>query len=374
MKEKLADQNPIERKSHIGRDEMNLAEFPIAFLGRRPPKKLDRLVFTDTVYNEATRKPVTRTLTISASGLDGLPSSRDEDVILGLIQISAKTNFESPEILFTRYELIKLLGWKDDGVSYKRIEDSLRLWLGIHFYYDKAWWDKAEQSWVKEGFNLIDSVSLYDRERRDRELSKAERSMYTGMSKLVWGTVIYKSFQDGNLKKLDFDFYKDLESFTSKRMYRFLDKRFYKTHRLELDLRSFACSHLGLSSVYDNSNLMTRLQPAIAELEQKGFLAPLSKSDRFRQIARGKWQIVLNRASDKIAANASKPPLKEMQAKRPAYSQIPLPFHPIPSGLPASVIEIKNYKEPPPEEKERNIQLLKDLAASLSRRSSLASK
>lgn len=99
------------------------------------------------------------------------------------------------------------MGWKVDGISYRRIADSLKLWRGITLYYDKAWWDKVEQSWVSETFGIIDSASIYDRERRDRQLKKVLQDPHAGLSHIKWGNLIFKSFQAGNIKKLDFDFY-----------------------------------------------------------------------------------------------------------------------------------------------------------------------
>jgi len=49
---------------------------------------------------------------------------------------------------FTRYELLKLLGWGDSGASYERIEEALNRWVGVTLFYDKAWWDKDEKTWV----------------------------------------------------------------------------------------------------------------------------------------------------------------------------------------------------------------------------------
>ena len=39
----------------IGRDEMNLADFPLAVLASRAPKGIDSLVFEDTVWDKGRR-------------------------------------------------------------------------------------------------------------------------------------------------------------------------------------------------------------------------------------------------------------------------------------------------------------------------------
>jgi hypothetical protein len=82
----------------------------------------------------------------------------------------------------------------------------------------------------------------------------------------------------------------------AKRMYRFLDKRFYHRGRWEFDLRTFACEHIGLSKNYSNSELKRKLLPAVLELEGRGFLTPLSEDERFRKIERGSWRTVFVKA------------------------------------------------------------------------------
>jgi hypothetical protein len=61
-----------------------------------------------------------------------------------------------------------------------------------------------------------------------------------------WNEVIFQSLQSGNLKQLDLEFYLRLRLPTTKRMFRFLDKRFYRRNQLDFDFRVLACGHIGL--------------------------------------------------------------------------------------------------------------------------------
>jgi hypothetical protein len=79
-------------------------------------------------------------------------------------------------------------------------------------------------------------------------------------------------------------------------MFRFLDKRFYRRERLDFDLRNLACEHIGLSRSYAPTELKRRLRPALEELEELGFLEPLTPEERYSYIARGQWRIILIRA------------------------------------------------------------------------------
>jgi hypothetical protein len=78
-------------------------------------------------------------------------------------------------------------------------------------------------------------------------------------------------------------------------MYRFLDKRFYRRIRLDFDLRTLACEHIGLSRSYAPTELKRRLKPALEELEQLGFLEVLSPDERYSYVKRGTWRIILIR-------------------------------------------------------------------------------
>jgi hypothetical protein len=163
-------------------------------------------------------------------------------------------------------------------------------WLGVTLYYDKAWWDKDEQSWVDESFHILDNVTLYDQERRLKKLRSGSGEL--PLSSFTWNEVVFRSFRAGYLKSVDLKLFRELQYAAAKRMYRFLDKRFYHKLRWEFNLHEFAREHVGLSRNYDTGQLKRRLQPAIEELEATNFLEPLSLQQRYLKIARGEWRIV----------------------------------------------------------------------------------
>jgi hypothetical protein len=258
------------------RDELNFAEFPLAQLGARDGGQTC-LVFSDTVFDRSLGREVTRKLTISPSVRYGLPTPADDEVILGLVQLTSQQRFASRTVPFTRYELIRLLGWPDDSKSYARVKESLFRWLGVTLQYEKAWWSAADQCWVDQGFHLLDEVKLLD-----RRSGKA-------MSSFVWNETVFQSFASGYLKRLDFEFYRSLESDLAKRLYRFLDKRFHHRDQLEFRLTTLAFEHLGVARSYHNGGLKRLVKRPIAELEARGYLA--TDEERFRSERRGEWAI-----------------------------------------------------------------------------------
>ncbi|MHB8954585.1 MAG: replication initiator protein A [Pirellulaceae bacterium] len=274
-----------------GRDEMNLAEFPIACLASRPDKGVKTLQFEDRIWDRGQRARIVRRLTISASDQYGLPTALDDEVILGLIQLTRETDFASRHVFFSRYQLIRILGWRNEGKSYSRLETSLKRWIGVTFYYENAWWDHAKQSWVDENFHVLERVSLLGRGGQKARAHDKEPAL----SMFCWNEVVFRSFQAGYLKSIDMELFRCLESPIAKRLYRLLDKRFYHKNQWEFDLRELACEHVGLSRSYDTAGLKRKLRPAIAELESIGYLKTVNPEQRFIRLARGRWQIHFQR-------------------------------------------------------------------------------
>ncbi|RIK77026.1 MAG: replication initiator protein A [Planctomycetota bacterium] len=292
-KDPRGDAEWLETESAEGRDELNLAEFPLAALADRVPNDQKTLVFEDTVWDRQARQRVVRRLTISASDRYGLPTALDDEVILGLVQLTRQAHFADRHVAFSRYELINLLAWRQEGKSYRRLDQSLRRWLGVTLYYDKAWWDKQANCWIDAAFHLLDQITLARRPKGARPgAAAADRE---NRSTFTWNEVVFRSFRAGYLKRLDMDLYRSLESTIAKRMLRFLDKRFYHRARWEFPLVEFACEHIGLGRNYDTGQLKRRLAPAIAELEAAGVIGRLTDAARYRRVARSDWRVVFTK-------------------------------------------------------------------------------
>ncbi len=300
------EEDSMPQKNSDGRDELNLAEFPLCALAHRLRPDQKTLRFEDRVWDERRGETITRQLTITGSDAYGLPTALDDEVLLGLIQLSRLRQFADRTVRFTRYQLIQLLGWRHESKSYERIEASLNRWTGVTLYYQRAWWNKAKGCWVDEKFHVLDNVRLFHRE--EAGMSADEES--TG-SVFVWNDVIFRSFQAGNLKSIDFDFFRELRSAIARRLYRFLDKRFFRRSRLEFELREFACEHAGLSRNYDTANLKRKLRSGIAELERHGYLRALPDPERFRKVGGGEWRVVFEQAGGAVTGRTP-------EAKEPA--------------------------------------------------------
>jgi len=280
-----------------GRDEMNLAEHPIALLADRVPEGYKTLVFKDRHGK----------LTISGSDAHGLPTAPDTDVIVALLYLTKTQNdFTNPRVSFSRYELLKLLGWPGDGPHYQRLDESLNRWVGVTLYYDGCWWDNSIKCRVDAKFHILDDVTLFDREAR-RALRARQQPL--PLSSFTWGRKFFESCRAGNLKSLDLGIYFGLRSAVGKQLYRFLDKRFYHRGDLTFDLEELAFEHVGLGRNYPPRKVKQKIRPALEELEAIGFLEPMTDADRYSKAGRGAWNIRLVR---KLPAPAkTKPPEPE---------------------------------------------------------------
>ena len=266
-----------------GKDELNLAEFPLTAISDRCPDGMKTVVISDQVWDRQQRQHLPRKLTISGSDRYGLPVAKDEDVLLACVQLSSIASFHSRRLEFTRYELLKILRWAQDSANYKRLATSLRRWKGTSIFSDRAFYDHGRKSWVNRDFGIFDNLFIYERENGNDISTR---------SWLLWNEVIFDSFQAGYLKTLDWDLYCRLESPLAKRLYRFLDKRFYHGAEVTIDLHDLAFRKLRLSPSYNTAQIKRVLLPGIAELETLWELRSRKPERRFRKLSRGSWEAV----------------------------------------------------------------------------------
>jgi hypothetical protein len=240
----------------------------------------------------------------------GLPTAPDSDVIVGLIQLTKLRNdFTDPTVEFTRYELLKLLGWPDQTRYYRRLGESLHRWVGVTLRYNGCWWDNRRRRRASASFHILERVVLPDED--DPE----------AVSSFTWGKDFFDSCRANNLKRLDLDAYFSLKGAIAKQLYRFLDKRSYLRRDQTFDLRELAVVRVGMSRKYAPWKIKQELQPALEELEGIGFLEPMSAADRYSKTGRGAWNIRLVR---KLPA--------------PAKTKLPPP-EPEPTGLERELVE-----------------------------------
>jgi Replication initiator protein A len=303
-----------------GRDEMNLADFPISALQRQQRstgdgQKRDRIAFEASRFDPVKRQRVRQRVTLTSSARDGLPTPADEHVIVALLYVAKHDhNFAEATVHFAPGQLFDIMGWAPNGRSYDRLRNVLRRLKSLTIRYENAWWDAAGHGYEEEVATGI--ISAY---RIARQVSGPRTARTTLQSWVTWTQLFQQSLVNGNIKRLNLEVFFQLSTPTAQRTYRFLDKRFYSSGELTMDLIEFACGHIGLTEVDNVAVLKRRLAPALAELEAIGFLAPLPPAERFQKVKAGVWRIVLR----PFKSEPSSPAAEEVPLAEPAPAAEP---------------------------------------------------
>lgn len=266
----------------IGRDEMNLAEFPFTVLSHRVPRGVNSIKFTDMISGKD-GKTVVRTWLITGSDAYGLPVAGDEELYVALMEVTQEYGYNSPKVPVTRYELLTRMGWARDGHSYKRIQEALNRLMGVSIVANNSFWDNEAKRYVDEGFHILEGYRLYD-EKPGRDTNPPD-------SYIVWNPVLFNSFRAGNIKQLDTNIYFSLSTPLARRLFRYLDKKRYDgkaTYRMRLSRLAF--EKLGMSRNYYPSQIKRELKRAHEELTERRFLQSV---DYYKPRRRGAEELVV---------------------------------------------------------------------------------
>src|SRR4051794_11558911 len=114
-----------------GRDEMNLADFPISVLRRQAPRDaegrmIDQMVYEASTYDPVGRRRVPQRVTLTTSSRYGLPTPADESVVLALLYTAKRAHdLTGPRVHFTPHQLFQVMRWDANSRSYARLSQVL---------------------------------------------------------------------------------------------------------------------------------------------------------------------------------------------------------------------------------------------------------
>ena len=258
-------------------------------------------------------------MTLTSTARDGLPTPADEHVILALLYVAKhSSNFTDATVKFAPSQLFDIMGWAPNGRSYERLRSVLRRLKSLTIRYENAWWDVVGRGYEEEVATGI--LSGY---RIARQVSGPRTPGKEPQSWATWTQQFHESLQNGNIKRLNLDVFFKLSTPTAQRIYRFLDKRFYTSPTVSMDLVEFACGHVGLTDSGNVAILKRRLTPAVAELEKIRFIVPASVSERYQKVKAGQWRIAFQAAGREPAPAA--PPVLPPPAVPATPVRVPLP-------------------------------------------------
>lgn len=275
------------RPDRLGRDEMNLAEFPLAVLNQRMDKGVLKFQKTRTL-SLPDGTTLNQEWTVTGDPEYGLPQPVDEDVLLGLLKIAAEDGFASPIVHFTQRGLLAVLHWKQQGWYYNRLEQALSRLTTTTIKAKNAFWNNETKTYQTVHFGIIDSYELYERHAQAMNtLALALRSNMVRFSK-----EFFSSIQAGYLKPLDLALYFSLKRALTKRLYRYLDKKRFQKQRFEIRLDTLASVHMGMAegTCRYASWMKKEFDRAHAELVEAGFL----RTAEYERTKDGAWKVVYN--------------------------------------------------------------------------------
>lgn len=295
-----------------GLEELNLVEFPLGLLCDKRPEGIKTIEFADTIRDSSTGQDVHRRVIITGSDKWGLPTWQDQDVLMALMKLTNdRHRFSQREFKFSLYEVRRELAWPGDGRYKRRLKEALLCLLGMTVAYDHAW--RSNGRWKSlQAFHLLDNVALTNT-RDDFDPDEEQH--------LKWNDVVVDSVRASNTKGIDWPFYRSLRYPTSKRLYRFLDKRFGIQSQWSFSLEDFCKEKLGMSRAAPVWECKRQLAKGIEELEAAGFVAP--SDNRFTRVAKGNFRVEFRLAASRQSASspqlrvdAAAPPLVAALAKR----------------------------------------------------------
>lgn len=280
-------------QSVLGRDELNLIDFPLGTLQSRQPRDANGQPATELVYevnrfDEDLKRLVPKKLTIRTASLFGFPTPVEEELLIGLLLLTrSKNQFESPRVEFRLGELFELMNWQHSGASRKQLERGLDRLQAITMTFENSWKNPDGKSYEKIlATSLLDSYALTRRKGADRDES---------LSWFQWSAKVFEDIRSGSVRELNTDVYFALGSPIAQRMYRFLDLHLSQSPELRMDLITFA-THIGLSEREHVGKIKERLATAIKELEGiPDFIEPMDKSGRYQKVRAKCWLIYFRR-------------------------------------------------------------------------------
>jgi hypothetical protein len=253
------DQRQKDHTTTTPAEELNLAEFPFCLMSSRASENSNKTIRYERQTTTPDGKVITMRFTVTGAAAYGLPIAGDQDIYVALVVAWAETAPRSKRIEFPSvYALLQSVDIGTDGRSYSRLRDALNRLAGITCISEMAFWDVNSKRRVSaEGFHLFESYHIAN----------------NGDCYVEASDFLYESVRNGNLKRLDLELYKKLNSPLSRRLFRYLDQMRHvcRAKVWSISVRRVQAA-LPLSSKYSPAQVQRILDRGLDELSKKGFL------------------------------------------------------------------------------------------------------
>jgi hypothetical protein len=257
----VVDSKAEQSSASLIKVESNLEEFPVFQLGRKRQK--GTAAYERTI--EGTDGSRLKQRFEVSSSKYSLPGPMDMDVYLAVLELLEIRGGmpEGGKLHFSLYELVRILGWQRGGRTYAKLKESLRRIALTGIESENAFYSKGEQRHISDTFRLW-SVHFSEK--------KSKRGDASSRHHIRFDEWFIRSFHDYYLKGLDTNFYWQLCSPLSRRLYRLVDHKIGDGTRWEVNLFDLQ-QQIPLADYRYASKIRTVLKPAHEELTTKGYLA-----------------------------------------------------------------------------------------------------
>jgi len=283
-----------EKEATLGKDEMNLAEFPLTTLGTRDNREV--LVYSGWVSEKGMQRYEQQWTVRAASGL-GLPGEFGDRVILALLALTFRQSPLDARVDFTRYQILRSMGMDKIGQSdYERLEATLSQLVGMTIESRRAFYDKQRDKRIvtTQAFHVFDRLWIRRNEKGSEgnsETSNAEgEDADESQGYIVWSPQFWSNLQGGYIKNIDLGFYNSLSTPLARRLYRLLDKRLHHRTTCEMDIFELS-GRLGQQRYPKPSQTYRKLKPSIDVLIAERYLksAELVKHGIYTRVRFERW-------------------------------------------------------------------------------------
>lgn len=191
----------------------------------------------------------------------------DGDVYLAMHALAKEKLGGIPEdgkIPFTLYEVLNILGLKDNGKNYRRVRDSIlkinkTLMDAIDAFYRKD----------KKAYGSAHFIPW----RVEFEANEDRYGRATERHKLRFDEILVRSLAHGHIKQLDLSFCFSLTKGYAKSLYRRIDYKRGESLTWSEDIMVLK-DHIGMPASYKQpSKVKEKLEPSHKEMKERGFLA-----------------------------------------------------------------------------------------------------
>src|SRR5215217_1954989 len=141
----------------VALDEFNLATFPISVLDKKAQSSREPLLFRDTILWNGER--VDRMWKVFPHPEKGFPGPIDDDVMMALLELTREQG-GAKKVFFSRYDLLKRLGWPINATYYTRLETSFKKLAAVRVEAINAFGDRTRKRFVNMGLTFIQEWKL----------------------------------------------------------------------------------------------------------------------------------------------------------------------------------------------------------------------